>query len=117
LWDKAADEPAEYAEGGEPENYILERPHDVECAAALGSLSELVLEKQGAAQIDVIRPAGPRILKIVLTLLSEPSLDFFLAEGSRFTFVTERAKNWLTENELAGYAEFQEAEVEYGGSG
>lgn len=42
TWDRAADEPAEYPSTGEPEDYLLERPHDPDLAERLGPLWELV---------------------------------------------------------------------------
>jgi len=43
-WDPALDEPAEYPDSGEPEDYILSRPHDPMVAASIGTLWELVPE-------------------------------------------------------------------------
>jgi hypothetical protein len=43
-WDAALDEPAEYPDSGEPEDYILSRPHDPMVAASIGTLWELVPE-------------------------------------------------------------------------
>jgi hypothetical protein len=41
LWDQTADEPAEYPDSGEPEDYILARPHDQAVADQMGALWEL----------------------------------------------------------------------------
>ncbi len=43
-WDTTLDEPAEYPDSGEPEDYILSRPHDPMVAASIGMLWELVPE-------------------------------------------------------------------------
>ena len=43
-WDTALDEPAEYPDSGEPEDYILSQPHDPMVAASIGALWELVPE-------------------------------------------------------------------------
>lgn len=42
-WNLSASEPAEYPESGEPEDYILARPHDQRIADALGDVWELVV--------------------------------------------------------------------------
>ena len=63
-WDLAADHPQEYPDGGEPENYILSRPHDLELAAQLGPVWEVVLPGRGEhAEADLVRDpaASPRI--------------------------------------------------------
>jgi hypothetical protein len=44
LWDKSRKTPLRYPKFGEPEDYILERKHDPEAAAAMGALWELVPE-------------------------------------------------------------------------
>ncbi|UCC99720.1 MAG: hypothetical protein JSW66_07510 [Phycisphaerales bacterium] len=41
-WDRNADDPAEYPETGEPEDYVLLQPHDPNLAAQLGEVWELV---------------------------------------------------------------------------
>ena len=43
-WDRDASEPPEYPEGGEPEGYILDRPHDERTAEEMGPLWEVVLD-------------------------------------------------------------------------
>ena len=59
AWDATRDEPVEYPEGGEPEDYILSRPHDAALASELGSFWELVPEvvegiqgRQGTLRAD-----------------------------------------------------------------
>jgi len=51
-WDFDAEEPQEYPESGEPEDYILERPHSPTAAAALGEISEVVVP----TTVTVLRP-------------------------------------------------------------
>lgn len=55
-WDRAADEPAEYPSSGEPEDYILEHPHDDALAEKLGPLWEVV-----PAVVPTIQLEGGRI--------------------------------------------------------
>ena len=49
-WDADRDEPAEYPDSGEPEDYILSRPHNAGLATALGSFWELVPDVDEAIQ-------------------------------------------------------------------
>lgn len=42
-WDWTADDPQEYPDGGEPEAYILDRPHDRELAMEIGPIWEVLL--------------------------------------------------------------------------
>jgi hypothetical protein len=63
-WDLAAGDPTEYPDGGEPEDYILGRPHDPALAAQLGPVWEVVLPGRGDhPEADLVRdPAeGPYI--------------------------------------------------------
>jgi hypothetical protein len=46
-WDWTADEPREYPDGGEPESYILGRPHDRELAMEIGPIWEVLLPSLG----------------------------------------------------------------------
>ena len=69
-WDTDAEEPQEYAESGEPPDYILERSHSPELAAQLGDLWELypareVTSLHGAAKV----------------VASEPTLDWLVVSG------------------------------------
>ena len=76
-WDQAADHPQEYPDGGEPEDYILSRPHDPELAAQIGPLWELVLPGiRERAEADLVRDL-PETLHI---------------------YASHRAKDWLEEH-------------------
>lgn len=76
-WDQAADHPQEYPDGGEPEDYILSRPHDPELAAQIGSLWEVVLSAIGEhADADLVR-ALPSTLHI---------------------YASQRARDWLEQH-------------------
>lgn len=86
-WNQAANEPQTYPESGEPEDYILGKPHDPRVAEALGPLFELVPNIGGI--ID--RTAGIR-LKVTGTY------DIFRAEGALYNYVTTRAKDWFAKN-------------------
>jgi hypothetical protein len=98
-WDIAAAEPEEFPEGGEPENYILRRPHETRASDELGILSELCV----ADGMDVARN-GTRV-----RLLSETwnGADFFQARTTRITCVDRKARRWL-EQHVGDYVEFHE---------
>lgn len=77
-WDQDAEDPFEYPESGEPEDYILEKPHSPELATQIGDLWELCLES--------------------FDHLEDVNADFWRIKGTGFTFVSEAAKRWLEEN-------------------
>jgi hypothetical protein len=90
-WDKTADEPAEYPESGEPEDYILERPHSPELAQQIGEMWELCL---------------PEYAK-----LKEAQSDLFRRKGQLYNFVSNRAKRWL-EKTVSEWVSFELAQTE-----
>ena len=74
-WNRPAEEPVEYPSTGEPEDYILERPHSPELAQQIGDLWEVCLSEY----------AG----------VNEVQADWFRLPGSLHNFVSERAQVWL----------------------
>jgi hypothetical protein len=113
-WDRAAEEPEEYPSTGEPEDYILERSHSPELAEKIGNLWEVCLEEHAEA-IRVPRDPSKWGLKkwafydaqgdIFIVLSSWDGFDFFKAKAVGYTYVSERAKNWLehTVSEWVGF--------------
>jgi hypothetical protein len=91
-WDWNAEEPEEYPETGEPEDYILGRPHSPELAQQMGDLWELYLEEHA-----VTTRTGTNFLDttIYLELASWDGTDVFRATGVLHNFVSSRAKTWL----------------------
>jgi len=81
TWDRTAREPKVYPPGGEPESYILSKPHSPATANLLGTLWELV-PREGTT-VDAIS-------KVI------SDLDIF-REGRR-VLVSERAKVWLSKS-------------------
>jgi len=102
-WDRNADEPAEYPETGEPEDYILARPHSPETAAHMPALWELCLKNgaEGGREGDRFDPT------LYIVGSSWDGSDFFTAHGLGYRFVSERAKEWL-EREVGQWVSFQE---------
>lgn len=74
-WDLNADEPFEYPEDGEPESYILEKPHSPEVASQIGDLWQFI-------------PVEFEDFEAVRT-------DFWTIQGKGYTFVSEKAKDWI----------------------
>jgi hypothetical protein len=104
-WDRGADSPPEFPEGGEPEDYILARPHSPAISDRLGPLWEVMLP--GGADVVTTR---------VSRLVSEYRIDpatwcgapLFRPTGKRHVMATEEGKVWL-ENRAGEWLDFQEA--------
>lgn len=76
-WDQAAADPQEYPDGGEPEGYILDRPHDPELAAQIGPLWEVMLPGTGdKTEADLVRDQ----------------------QATRHFYASQRAQDWLEQN-------------------
>ena len=103
-WDRSAPEPAEHPPSGEPEDYILSRPHATEVAEVLGELWQLWPSHQGRAEQ---RPEG-----VTLVGPSAQGSDFVLAPLGRndYVLVHERAMNWLAER-VGEWIQFKEFRV------
>jgi hypothetical protein len=89
LWDKSIDEPQEYPEEGEPEGYILDRPHSPEMSKQIGDLWEVVLDEAAKTQRE------RRPTRILLVASSVCGGDLFRAEDVGYNYATEKAKAWL----------------------
>lgn len=81
-WDVTDEEPPEYPDSGEPEGYILSRPHSEEVANSMPDLFEMVLSE-------------------------DTSLDVFHLPGTWVNAVSKRARNWFTAN-YGDYVAFDE---------
>ncbi len=89
-WDWTADRPQEYPAGGEPEAYILERPHDRQLALQIGPLWEVLLPSLSeATEADLVR---------------DPV-------HSRDIYASQRARNWLEKHagDWLSFAQLSEA--------
>lgn len=102
VWDTSAAEPAEYPLSGQPEDYILDRPHNEATADQLGPIWEV--EFVPTAQIvrsgDWIR----------LLRASWNSADLFRAGGVSCNFASERAREWFDAH-LSEYVSFRKVDV------
>ncbi|HTI70327.1 MAG TPA: hypothetical protein VMF06_10185 [Candidatus Limnocylindria bacterium] len=88
-WDQSVDEPPEYPEGGEPEGYILDRPHSPETSDQMGDLWEVCLEV--GAEIERLRKPS----RILLIASSWRGGDLFRAGDVLSNYVTQKAKRWF----------------------
>jgi hypothetical protein len=86
-WDQSARQPKEYPKEGEPEEYILDKPHSSKLAEEMGSMWELGIE-------TVANPDSTEV-------------DFWQIPDKGYNFVSQRAKHWLEQN-LEGWVEFAE---------
>jgi hypothetical protein len=114
-WDRDASVPAEYPAGGEPENYILARPHSDRVAEEIGPIWELVLEGHAVVTmdpsrskldqvLDVLRAqgkqAGPRPapkqpVSLPFTVAVDANAPDWFHARRGWTFVSARARDWL----------------------
>ena len=92
-WDQSAEEPFEYPEDGEPESYILGKPHSPKISEQIGNLWEVVLEKVCKAG-----KADPGYHSIFLNNRSWGGQDLFIAQNRGYIFITEKAKVWFEQN-------------------
>ncbi len=87
LWDRLAEEPVEYPEDGEPEGYILDRPHCADTASQLGVLWALRLD---TAVTEIRRDDS-----IVVNESSWTGVDFFRGTETRYNYISARGRGWL----------------------
>ena len=85
-WDADAPEPPQLPDSGEPEDYVLESPHDAAVGQAIGPLWEVVLRPG----ITVRREPSIQVLAATWT-----GTDLFLADGVGYIYASERAQEWL----------------------
>jgi hypothetical protein len=103
--DLAADEPPEYPETGEPEDYILEAPHDPDVAEQLGDVWELVIPV--TAVIGRPRLMVDSFHELHVQLDSWNGADLFRGNGYGGVLCAERARLWF-EDYLGQYVAFEE---------
>lgn len=92
-WDVNQNLPPVLPPSGEPEDYVLGRPHDSSAAIELGELSHLVPVEFGSATSETIS-RRPRRYRFTITSSGTPP-DFFRASNMRFVFVSERARKLI----------------------
>ena len=95
TWDLNADEPAEYPDSGEPEDYILGKPHSPTAAMAMGELWKLVVP----VNVTVLRPtpivSSYKDLRIDLSTWS--GADLLRGKDYGGILFSKRARDWFAE--------------------
>jgi hypothetical protein len=89
-WDWTADDPREYPDGGEPEAYILDRPHDRELAMEIGPIWEVLLPSlapDGGILADLVRDQAH-------------ARDIYASQPAR-EWLEQHAGDWLSFAELS----------------
>jgi hypothetical protein len=92
-WDLEAQEPAEYPESGEPEDYILARPHSKAAATALGDLWEILVPPT----VTILRPNS--IVRSYKDLRLDTNTwkgeDLIRGDGYGSVLLSQRAMEWF----------------------
>jgi len=83
IWDTTDDGPPELPDSGEPEDYILDRPHSPEIASAMPDLWELIA---GSKMSDIYYVPGTRIVAI-----SQRAKPWFESHYGEYVTITEVA--------------------------
>jgi hypothetical protein len=91
-WDRSSESPAEIPQGGEPESYILVRPHSPEIAEELGPLWEVILPED--AQVYVVK-IGRGAYEYRIDSTTWGGAPLFRPTGKRHV-MEENAGEWVT---------------------
>jgi hypothetical protein len=94
-WDRKAEDAPVRPETGEPEDYILGRPHSEKLADAMGEVWQVIL-KDGAT-VDALTPQSLEDPELRVHSDSWKGEHLFSADH-RWVIVTVRGKQWLEEN-------------------
>jgi len=114
-WDLRADDPEEYPESGEPDDYLLDRSHSPAIAATIGELWQVILNDGGEIDTDVQRTPWDYDVRVHIDTWNgdpifwgkHPEAD---PDLGRWIIVTDRAKRWL-EEKAGEWVRFQELPV------
>ena len=108
-WDTTTDDPPEFPESREPEDFINERPHSPELAEKLGDLWEVVITP--SASVKKIQPENwLSNMKIYLIADTWKGDDIFRAHDVLYTYLSKKAKEWLEVN-AKEYVTFEETKI------
>jgi hypothetical protein len=105
-WDRASESPVELPEGGEPENYILARPHSPQLAEEIGLLWEMILPEENV-KVDSIR-IGRGAYEFRIDPTNWAGSPLFRPAGKRHVMASEEAMQRLEET-AREWVDFQEA--------
>ncbi len=110
-WNRAAPEPAEYPASGEPEDYILERPHDAALARKMGPVWEVVMEPGLTTRRP--RPIVQHQREIEVLVDTWNGADLCRATGVSYIYASDRAQEWLI-REVPEYVAFEDCTLAHG---
>jgi hypothetical protein len=94
-WDRSANEPRKYPQGGEPEDYVCDRKHSPAAAAALPPLWEVILPVI-PCRVDLVQlldPARPDYFTIELH--QHDYRGWFWNAPHRYALVDQPTRSWL----------------------
>jgi hypothetical protein len=105
-WDRTAPEAQEYPESGEPEDYILFRPHSPETAEALGNTWQVILPEGATVDTDSRRAPWDYDIRVHASTWngnhlfwgrkrSENSGSWIIVTDTGKKWLEERAEQWL----------------------
>jgi hypothetical protein len=95
TWDLNADEPAEYPDSGEPEDYILGKPHSPTVAMAMGELWELAVP----INVEILRPTSivNSYKDLRIDLRTWNGADLLRGEDYGGILFSQRAQDWFAD--------------------
>jgi hypothetical protein len=99
-WDRTAIDPEEFPETGEPEDYILSRPHSVKTAEVLGKIWQVVLPEGAAIDTDSRRGAWDYDIRVHTSTWNGNHLFWGRKrshDSGGLIIVSEIGKHWLEE--------------------
>jgi hypothetical protein len=108
-WDRTAEEPEEYPESGEPEDYILSRPHSPKTAEALGDAWQVVLPEGAAVDTQPRREKWGYDIRVETSTWNGNHMFWgrkHSNDSGSWVIVTELGKNWL-EDRATGWVRFE----------
>ena len=103
AWDLNAEEPAQYPDSGEPEDYILGQQHSPTAAMALGDLWELVVPFN--VKISRPTPTVSSYKELQIDLDTWDGSDLLRGEEYGGKLFSERARDWFS-NQWDQYVSF-----------
>ena len=98
TWDLDAEDPPYYPEDGEPEGFILDKPHSPELAEQLGEIWEVVLEDGAEMKRAEMNDDTTWDSHFYYVEGSWNGNDLFTVEENRYMYASARAKLWFEEN-------------------
>jgi len=93
-WNLDAEQPFEYPESGEPEDYILGKPHSASASAALGELWEIVVP--GTLTVIRARSIVSSYKELKIDVSTWNGADLVRSNDFGSILFTEKARDWFS---------------------